>query len=140
MNPETGLPEVIDDKCTACNACVTACPNNIIELRKKAKKDRKIYVSCVNQDKGPVAKKSCDVACIGCGKCVKVCPFDAITLNNFLAFIDSDKCKLCRKCVPECPTNAIIEIGFPPKKPKVEKKEEATTDTSKDDNKTDKKD
>jgi len=25
--------------CTACGACVTACPRNIIELRKKNKKD-----------------------------------------------------------------------------------------------------
>ncbi len=123
MNPVTGLPEVIDDNCTACNACVTACPNDIIELRKKNKKDRKIFVSCVNNDKGGVAKKACDVACIGCGKCVKVCPFDAITLDNFLAYIDPNKCKLCRKCVPECPTNAILEINFPPRKVKEAPKE-----------------
>lgn len=123
MNPVTGLPEVIDDNCTACNACVTACPNDIIELRKKNMKDRKIFVSCVNNDKGGVAKKACDVACIGCGKCVKVCPFDAITLDNFLAYIDPNKCKLCRKCVPECPTNAILEINFPPRKVKEAPKE-----------------
>ena len=35
MNPETGLPEVDPDKCTACGACVKACPKMIIELRKK---------------------------------------------------------------------------------------------------------
>jgi Na+-translocating ferredoxin:NAD+ oxidoreductase RNF subunit RnfB len=122
MNDETGLPYVIDDNCTACNACVEACPNDIIELRKKNKKDRKIYVSCVNQDKGGLARKVCKVACIGCGKCVKVCPFDAITMENNLAHIDSHACKLCRKCVDECPTGAILEIGFPPKKKKTESK------------------
>ncbi len=116
MNAETGLPEVVDDKCTACGACVTACPRNIIELRKKNKKDRKIYVSCINEEKGAVARKNCDVACIGCGKCVKVCPYDAITMENNLAYIDAEKCKLCRKCVPECPTDAILEINFPLKK------------------------
>jgi Na+-translocating ferredoxin:NAD+ oxidoreductase RNF subunit RnfB len=120
MNPETGLPEVIDDKCVACGACVDACPKSLIELRKKAPKDRKIYVSCRNEEKGGVARKSCAVACIGCGKCAKVCPFDAITVANNLAYIDPDKCKLCRKCVTECPTNAIVEVNFPPRKPKTD--------------------
>jgi Na+-translocating ferredoxin:NAD+ oxidoreductase subunit B len=128
MNPITGLPEVIDEKCTACNACVLACPRSIIELRKKNPKDRKIFVSCINEDKGGVARKYCAVACIGCGKCVKVCAFDAITLENNLAYIDPVKCKLCRKCPPECPTNAILEINLPPRKVKEEtaevKKEE----------------
>ena len=120
MNEETGLPEVVDDKCTACGACVTACPRDIIELRKKNKKDRKIYVSCVNQEKGAIARKACTVACIGCGKCVKQCKFEAITLENNLAYIDPVKCRLCRKCVAECPTGAILEIGFPPPKKKEE--------------------
>jgi electron transport complex protein RnfB len=96
------------------------CPKNIIELRRRNKKDRKIFVSCINEDKGGIAKKSCSVACIGCGKCVKVCPYDAITMENFLAYIDPVKCKLCRKCAPECPTDAILEIGFPPRKPRPE--------------------
>jgi Na+-translocating ferredoxin:NAD+ oxidoreductase RNF subunit RnfB len=123
MDPASGLPVVVDDKCTACGACVDACPRNIIELRKKYKKDRKIYVSCINEEKGAVAKKNCSVACIGCSKCFKVCPYEAITMENNLAFIDSDKCKLCRKCVEECPTNAILELNFPPRKPKSEPQE-----------------
>ncbi len=125
MNQSTMLPEVKDDLCTACNACVEACPRSIIELRKKNKKDRKIYVSCINLEKGGVARKNCKVACIGCGKCVKICPYDAITLENNLAYIDAWKCRLCRKCVPECPTGAILEINFPVKKKK-EKKEAKT--------------
>ncbi len=124
MNPVTGLPEVIDEKCTGCNACVKACPRNIIELRKRNPKDRKIYISCINTEKGAVARKNCEVACIGCGKCVKVCPFEAITLENNLAYIDPVKCRLCRKCAPECPTNSILEIGFPPRKEKTAEKEE----------------
>lgn len=120
MNPATGLPEVIDDKCVACGACVKACPKTLIELRKKAPKDRKIYVACRNEDKGGVARKSCSVACIGCSKCEKECKYDAIVIANNLAFIDSDKCKLCRKCVSVCPTNSIIELNFPPRKVAVE--------------------
>lgn len=116
IDQKTGLPVVNDDNCTACGACVKACPKDLFELRKRAKRDRKIYVACKNEDKGGIAKKSCSTACIGCSKCFKVCPFEAITMNNNLAYIDGDKCKLCRKCVAECPTGSIIEIGFPPKK------------------------
>jgi len=118
MDPKSGLPVVIDDACTACGACVEACPRDIIELRKKNKKDRKIFVSCINEEKGAVAKKNCSVACIGCSKCFKVCKYDAITMENNKAFIDSDKCVLCRKCVPECPTSAILELNFPPPRKK----------------------
>jgi len=116
MDLKTGLPVVIDEKCTACNACVLACPKHIIELRKKNKKDRKIFVCCISEEKGVIAKKNCEVACIGCGKCVKVCPYEAITLENYLAYIDPVKCRLCRKCVEVCPTNSIHEINFPPRK------------------------
>jgi Na+-translocating ferredoxin:NAD+ oxidoreductase RNF subunit RnfB len=118
MDPFTGLPVVDDQKCTACGACVKACPRNLFELRKRWKGEKKIYVACMNEDKGGLARKNCSVACIGCSKCFKVCPHDAILMKNNLAFIDSDKCKLCRKCVPECPTEAIIEYGFPVRKVK----------------------
>jgi Na+-translocating ferredoxin:NAD+ oxidoreductase RNF subunit RnfB len=118
MDEITGLPVVLDDKCVACGACVTACPRSIIELRIKGKKDRRIFVSCINKEKGAIARKNCIVACIGCGKCVKECKYDAITLENNLAYIDAAKCKLCRKCVEVCPTGSIWELNFPPRKEK----------------------
>lgn len=120
MNPRTGLPEVDEEKCTACGACVKACPKFIIELRNKGPKGKRIFVSCINKDKGGVAKKACAVACIGCTKCQKVCAYDAITISSNLAYIDYNKCKLCRKCVVECPTNAIWEVNFPVRVPKKE--------------------
>ena len=120
MNPETGLPEVDESKCTACGQCVKACPRKIIELRPMGKKGRRMSVLCVNKEKGAVARKACDIACIGCGKCQKVCEFEAITLENNLAYIDPAKCRLCRKCEDACPQHSIVAMNFPPRKPKAE--------------------
>ena len=116
INLETGLPVVDEDKCTACGSCVKACPKGVIELRKKGPKSRRVFVSCVNKDKGAVARKACSNACIGCGRCAKECPFGAITVENNVAYIDYTKCKMCRKCVAVCPTGAIHELNFPPRK------------------------
>ena len=114
MNPQTGLPEVDPEKCTACGACVKACPKHIIELRKRWPGNRAVYVSCVSHDRGAAVMKACKAGCIGCGKCVKVCPFGAITLDKNLAYIDPQKCRLCRKCVNECPTGAIVLSNMKP--------------------------
>ncbi len=116
IDPATGLAAVDEQKCTACGKCVTACPKAIIELRRKGVKGRRVYVNCINKDKGAISRKVCEVSCIGCGKCVKACGFEAITLSGNLAYIDPLKCKLCRKCAPECPTGAIVECNFPAKK------------------------
>jgi electron transport complex protein RnfB len=113
MDADTGLPVVDEEKCTACDACVKACPRHIIELRKKGPKGRRVFVQCVNKDKGAVARKACKVACIGCGKCAKVCKFEAITVENNVAYIDPEKCRLCTKCVDECPTGALTKVNFP---------------------------
>ena len=118
MNPETLLPEVDDEKCNGCGACVDACPKLLLELRNQMPKYRKIYVACRNKDKEPAASSACKVACTGCEKCFQVCTFGAITMGENLAFIDSGKCTLCRKCVSACPSNSILEINFPARKSK----------------------
>ena len=114
INPDTGLAEVDEEKCGGCGACARACPRGVIEVRKRGPKNRRIWVDCVNKDKGPVAKKACAAACIGCGLCAKECKFDAITVEGNVAYIDDQKCRLCRSCVKVCPTKAIHEINFPP--------------------------
>ena len=113
MDPVTGLPVVDEEKCTACGSCVKACPKAIIELRKKGPRGMREYVSCVNKDKGPSVKKACANACIGCGICQKTCTHNAITLENNVAYIDFEKCKLCRECEAMCPTGAIHGVNFP---------------------------
>ena len=121
INPETLLPEVDEEKCTACGACAKACPRQIIEIRLKGPKNRRMVVLCNNKDKGAIANKWCKASCIGCGKCVKVCDkFEAITLTKNLAYIDAEKCKLCRKCEEACPKGAIHSFNMPPRKPKAE--------------------
>ena len=118
MDPATGLPVVDESKCTACGACAKACPKHIIEIRNKGPRSMRVFVSCVNKDKGAVARKACNAACIGCGKCAKVCAHEAITVADNVAYIDFTKCKLCKKCVAECPTGAIHAVNFPVLLPK----------------------
>lgn len=120
MDRDTGLPIIDESKCTACGACVRACPKAIMELRTKGPRGMRVYVDCVNRDKGAVARKACSAACIGCGKCVKVCPHGAISVEDNLAYIDFTKCKLCKKCIVECPTGAIHAVNFPILKAKEE--------------------
>ena len=124
LDPDTGLPVVDEEKCTACGACTKACPRNLIELRNKGPRSMRVYVACSNKDKGMFTRKACGAGCIGCGKCVKTCPHGAITLENNLAYIDFTKCKLCKKCVAECPIGAIHAVNFPVLKPKAEPKKE----------------
>ncbi|UCH94801.1 MAG: RnfABCDGE type electron transport complex subunit B [Candidatus Aminicenantes bacterium] len=132
IDRETGLPLVDEEKCVACGACVKSCPRDIIELRPKGRKGRRVWVNCMNKEKGAVAMKKCKAACIGCGKCVKECPekVQAFILKDNLAYIDPDKCIACGKCISVCPTGAILATFTPPKpkskpqpKPKPESQE-----------------
>jgi Na+-translocating ferredoxin:NAD+ oxidoreductase RNF subunit RnfB len=128
MDEQTGLPVVDEEKCVACGLCVKACPRFIIELRPKGKKGRRVWVNCVNKEKGAVARKNCQAACIACQKCVKTCPekIQAFIFKDNLAYIDFDKCIACGMCVPVCPTGAILATFTPPKpKPKPETEAES---------------
>jgi len=116
MDEKTGLPVVIEDKCTACNACVKECPKGILELWPKGKKDQRVYIACLNEEKGSTARKECSVACSGCSKCFEACRYDAITMQNNLAVIDPEKCKLCMECVETCDVHNIITANVTPEK------------------------
>jgi Na+-translocating ferredoxin:NAD+ oxidoreductase RNF subunit RnfB len=109
-SPQEGLPIVDTDKCTACNKCVVACPRDVLALEPV---DHQVRVWCSSKDKGGRVKKVCSVGCNGCGICDKVCPVDAITVDNFLASIDPEKCVECGLCAARCPTDSIVDEMAP---------------------------
>lgn len=102
---EYGLPEVVEDKCTACGQCVDACPRNLFELHPT---DQNIIVFCRSQDRGPAAKKACQNACIGCGICVRACPEAIILEENLAKITDYKKIELDKiPAIEKCPTDSI---------------------------------
>ncbi len=113
---DNGLPVIDDEKCTGCGNCVQACPRGIMTL---VKETFDLHVMCKNMEKAPLMKLGCSVGCIGCRLCVKACTEvhrdnpdveTAITVDNFLATIDYDKCINCLKCVEVCPVPVLHPI------------------------------
>jgi len=89
--------------CKACGMCVDTCPRSIISIEPL----EKAAVYCSNHDKGGETRKICKAGCIGCMRCVKACTTGAVTINNFCATVDSDKCSRCGECIAVCPNHAI---------------------------------
>ena len=117
----TEKTQIDKERCTGCGACVKTCPHNLIELVPAVKS---VYVACSSNEKGGVCNKFCKVSCIGCMRCVKECPHDAIRVENFLAYIDYEKCTSCGKCVAVCPKKCIIQDGPAEVEPEKEPQEE----------------
>ena len=134
IDKETGLPVVDEQKCTGCGACAKSCPRRVIEVRPVGRNNRRVFVGCRSMDKGAIVMKICKAACIGCGKCAKECPekVQAITVENFLAYINPKKCIACGKCAAACPTHAIkTTFELPKPKPEEPKTEEPKTEEPK---------
>lgn len=99
-----GVAKINTELCGGCGMCVTACPQKIIAI---VPAKEQMIVRCSNCDKGAQAKKSCKVACIGCKKCEKVCEAGAVTVENFKATVDPNKCTGCGLCIEACPQGTI---------------------------------
>ncbi len=99
-----GICHIDPDKCKGCARCVDKCPKKLIEL---VPAKNKVYVSCLNTDKGVKVKDICSVGCIGCKICEKKCEQGAITVIDNLARIDYEKCTLCGLCAEACPKKII---------------------------------
>ncbi len=59
---------ILQDKCIACRACVTACGFHAISYTRADSTSQNYYKVTIDPKK-----------CVGCGECVLVCPVDAIT-------------------------------------------------------------
>ncbi len=56
----TGGPVLVDERCTACGACLATCPERAL----------------LPAPKRPAVD---DARCTGCLACIEICPVDAIT-------------------------------------------------------------
>ena len=101
---EDNIAVVDPEACTGCGACAKACPHSVITL---VPKTSRAYVRCSSHNKGAVVRKVCSAGCIGCMMCTKVCPTGAISVTNFLASIDPEKCTNCGACAEKCPVKVI---------------------------------
>jgi len=106
MDDASGLPRVLEDRCTACGTCAAVCPKNIIEILPK---ERYVHVLCRNLDPARLTRQACKVGCIACHQCEKVCPVEgsAIHVQGNLAVVDMETCISCGQCVKVCPVNCI---------------------------------
>ena len=100
-----GVARINPDKCRACKMCIKTCPRHLIELFPLD--TTKAAVLCKNHDKGAQTRKQCKAGRIGCMKCTKVCPEGAVTVENFCAKVDYDKCIGCGMCHEACPVKCI---------------------------------
>jgi electron transport complex protein RnfB len=100
-----GLPNVVDDLCTACGDCVDVCPRKLFSLHPIS---HHLWVACNNQGFGPEEEAQCDVICNACGRCAVDAP-ETVAIVNHLAVVDYSKNALAtRTAIERCPTGAIV--------------------------------
>ncbi len=106
---DDGLPVVFEDKCTACGACVKACPRGILELIPRS---QQVFLACVSQDRAKEVKDVCDVGCTGCKACTtpKWTPSKKVKMLGNLPVISADWLDW-QTSVLKCPSRGYVVRG-----------------------------
>lgn len=108
INIENGVAVIDRSICSGCGVCSQTCPKGLIHMIPDSDS---AFVTCSNKSKGNVAMKVCEESCIGCKRCEKECLSGAITVENNLAVIDTEKCTNCGACIAVCPRKTISYIS-----------------------------
>ena len=54
----------------------------------------------------------CKFGCLGFGNCVKACKYDAISIVNGVAKVNTEKCVGCMACAAACPRKLIVSVEY----------------------------
>ena len=100
------LPELVEEKCTACGKCVAACPRRIIAL---VPRRQKVYLGCVSRDRGKRVKEVCAAGCTACGLCAspKVTPSGKVVLRGNLPDFPPDW-EDFKAAAEKCPSHCFV--------------------------------
>ena len=120
INPETGLPEVDEERCTACGACVKTCRESHRAPAERTEKPPMV-VMCVKPRQGCCGEQGLQGFLYRLRQVREDLSVRGHHSQQQFGLYRPGKVQVVRKCEEACPKGAIHALNFPPRKPKVEK-------------------